>query len=298
MNTAQRLGYSDKDKLLIINADDFGMCHATNAGVQQLLVEEFISSTTVMMPCAWSKEAAVWSAAHPAYNVGVHLTFTSEWKNFKWGPVTRNANTDSLLTDEGYFPPDCLTFEQQADIGQVKAEIIQQIESAKRLGVDPTHLDNHMGSLYGLRTGRDFLEIVIDICAEYGLPLRMPRHVPGQAISSEIAQIAAQRAELADRKGVVIIDYLVDWPYAPATAGTYEEAKIRLTDALRGIQPGLSELIMHPSFVTDELKAITPHYEWRGTEFALLRDPDLRKIVADEHIHVIRWSDLRQLQRQ
>ncbi|WP_068777232.1 polysaccharide deacetylase family protein [Paenibacillus sp. FJAT-26967] len=297
MTTAQKLGYSETDRLLIINADDFGASHTGNESISHLLEEGALSSATIMMPCGWAREAARWSAAHPEHNIGIHLTFTSEWENHKWGPVTRNAGTGSLTTAEGYFPADCLTFEKNADPQQVRIEIVQQIELAIAMGIDPTHLDNHMGSLYGLRTGRDFLDIVFDVCAAYKLPFRMPRYLTGQYIQPAIIEIAAARAGLADTMGVLIPDYLMDWPYAPGSGESYEEVKQRMIATLRALNAGVSELIIHPSLVTEELKAMTPHYAWRGIELALCRDAEIRQVIEDENIKLIRWSDLREAQR-
>ncbi|KIL40814.1 hypothetical protein SD70_11310 [Gordoniibacillus kamchatkensis] len=298
MSLAKALGYGANDRLLIVNGDDFGMCHATNEGIRQLLAEGAISSATVMMPCSWAKEAVSWAAAHPEYNVGVHLTLTSEWRFYKWGPVTRSGGVSTLTTDEGYFPPDSLTVERNADPEQVRKELVSQIELALRMGLSPTHLDNHMGSLYGLQTGRDFLDIVFDLCAAYGLPFRLPRRIsPGGGLRPELARLAEQRAAMADAKGVVILDALLSLPFELGEGETYDMFKNSMAALLRSLQPGVSEIIIHPSLVTDELKAINPHWKKRGMEFDIFRDPDIRNVIAAEQIRMIRWSDLRDLQR-
>ncbi|CAM2986242.1 polysaccharide deacetylase family protein [Paenibacillus sediminis] len=299
MSLSQRLGYSSADRLLIINGDDYGMCHANNRAIQGLLSEGIISSATVMMPCTWAKEAVTWAASHPQYDVGVHLTFTSEWESYKWGPVTRNGEVSSLITEEGYFPQDSKTFELSADEEEVRAEIIHQIELAIQMGLNPTHLDNHMGSLYGLATGRDFLEIVFDICASYGLPFRMPRNIDiGIDVPSEMAEIAKLRAQQADEKGVIILDYLLGLPFQEVEGETYETFRYSMASLLHSLKPGVSEIILHPSVVTDELQAINPHFKKRGMEFELFRDPFIKQVIKEEGIHMIRWRDLRDLQRE
>lgn len=298
MNTNEKLGFKAEDRLLIINADDYGMCHSANLGIQQLLSEGIVSSATVMMPCSWAKEAVEWAVQNPHANVGVHLTFTSEWQGYKWGPVTRTEDVSSLVTQEGYFPADCKTFEQQADPDQVRAEIISQIEMAKRMGLEPTHLDNHMGSLYGLATGREFLQIVFEVCKMYGLPFRLPRK-PRAALNvpPEMEQKAAQIAALADALGVVILDDLVGLSFHAEAGETYDSFKQNMIALLRGLQPGVSELILHPALVTEELKSIHSQWAKRGWEMDIFRDPDVKQTLKDEGIRMIRWSDLRDLQR-
>ncbi|MCY9514516.1 polysaccharide deacetylase family protein [Paenibacillus apiarius] len=299
MDVLGMLGYKAADRLLIVNADDFGMCHATNEAIKQLLDEGAVSSATVMMPCGWAKDAAVWSAAHPQADVGIHLTFTSEWEGYKWGPVNRQGGTSSLVTAEGYFPSDCLTFERQAEPAQVRAEMIAQIEMALSLGMNPTHLDSHMGSLYGLETGRDFLDIVFDVCSEYGLPFRLPKSIAitGMQLSPDMEALAQQRAAQAAAKGVVILDELLSLPYANQEGQNEEQVKAEMAALLRSLKPGVSEIIIHPSCITTELQSITPHWERRGLEFQLLLDPGMKQVIADEGIHLIRWADLRDAQR-
>ncbi|WP_424768913.1 polysaccharide deacetylase family protein [Paenibacillus sp. sgz302251] len=300
MSLAKALGYKDDEKLLLINADDFGVCHSVNEGIQQLLLEKTVSSATLMLPCGWAREAAQWSARHPQVDVGVHFTLTSEWDAYRWGPVHRKGSTSSLVTSEGYFPKDCKTFEQQADPEQVKAELIAQVEMALAMGMKPSHADNHMGSLYGLETGRHFLPIVLDVCASYGLPFRLPRYLlqdSGQIAPPEMADQAKQLAQLADSKGVVILDYLVGLPFQLQAGETFASLMADMQQLLKGLRPGVTELIIHPSLVTDELRAFHRQPEKRGMELELFRDAEVKKTLAEEGIRIIRWRELQKLQR-
>ncbi|RCX18218.1 hypothetical protein DFP94_107173 [Fontibacillus phaseoli] len=299
MTLGQRLGYEPKAKLLILNADDFGMCHAENLAIQQLFQEGVISSATLMTPCGWAKEAALWSAAHPEHQVGVHLTFTSEWGGYKWGPVTRNGDVSTLVTKEGFFPADCASFEPQADREQVRLEMINQIEMARSMGVDPTHLDNHMGSLYGLVTGNHFLDVVFEVCVQYSFPFRMPRSLPDMnKLPAEAAEIARQVGELADSLGVVILDHLVGLPFGKQPGETYESYKRDMIGALRSLQPGVSEIIIHPALADEELRSIHREWEKRQWDFELFRDLEVREALQQEGIKMITWKELRELQRQ
>ncbi|QAY66005.1 polysaccharide deacetylase family protein [Paenibacillus protaetiae] len=298
--TGEALGYGSGERLLIIHADDFGLCHSVNQAVGELLDDGTVSGASIMMPCSWAKEAADWCAARKEVDVGVHLTFTSEWEPYRWGPVSHTEAAPSLLDPQNYFPRDCRTFELQADPAQVKAEARKQIEMALQLGLQPTHADNHMGSLYGLETGRHFLPVVFELCAEYGLPFRLPRFVTGdqgQAAPPELAEQARQLAAYAERMGVVILDYLVTLPFRKQEEETYESFRQSMKQLLAGIKPGVTELYIHPSYVTEELLAFHGSPEKRGWEKQIFREPDIRQTLVDEGIRVIGWRELQQLQR-
>lgn len=300
MSLAQALGYSEGDKLLLVNADDYGLCHSVNKAVESLLTEGAVSSATLMMPCGWSSEAAAWSACHPEYDVGVHLTLTSEWDAYKWGPVSSDEDVSSLVTEAGYFYKTSQEFEENAESSQVKRELISQIERALRLGMTPTHADNHMGSLYGLRTGKHFMPEVLDVCASYGLPFRLPRYLnTEQGIApKELEEQARAIAALADAKGVVILDYLVGLPFQLQDGESYDSFKSDMKALLGSLKAGVTELIIHPSHVTDELQAF--HFEpaKRGMEYDIFRDGDIQEEMAKQGIKLIRWRELQALQRR
>lgn len=101
--TAELLGYDDQARLLIINADDFGMCHAENMATMNLLLSDGVTSTTVMTPCPWLPEVAKFYQEHPEIDIGAHLTLNAEWTRYKWGSVAPGDQVSSLLNPSGFF---------------------------------------------------------------------------------------------------------------------------------------------------------------------------------------------------
>ncbi len=300
MTLAEQLGHEAGDRLIILNADDFGMCRSANLGIQSLLAAGAISSATVMMPCGWAPQAVQIARAHPSFDIGVHLTFTSEWPAYRWSPVSAAQDVSSLVDADGYFPATIAPVEERATQEHVRREIHSQIERALALGLRPTHADNHMGSLYGIVTGRDFLAVTLAECAAYGLPFRLPRYPDG--LSEEPAELAAlaettsRQAAVADRLGVVIPDYLWTRPFHLGPDETYESLKAEWIDLLTSVRPGVTELYMHPFVESDELRDLSPDWRKRVLELRLFHDPDVAAALADAGVRRIGWRDLQVLQ--
>src|SRR5215213_11343389 len=100
---AERLGYSRDAKLLIVHADDLGMAHSVNAATIKAFESGLVTSGSIMAPCPWLSEIAAYARANPQADLGLHLTLTSEWTSFRWGPVTPKDRVSSLLDKDGYF---------------------------------------------------------------------------------------------------------------------------------------------------------------------------------------------------
>lgn len=301
MNTAQRLGYGKEEKLLIVNADDFGLCGCVNETIVELLAAGAVSSATVMMCCSWSADAiARIREAVPNADVGVHWTLTSEWPGYKWGPVCRSRPMNTLTAQGSWFPETIAEVERQADPKEVRSELIAQTEAAISAGLAPTHADNHMGSLYGLYTGKDLLPIVFDICAKYGLPFRLPRTlipVGGRTIPPELQERAKKRVRQADDRGIVLPDYMIGPEYRLSEGDTYETVKREGIDLLRGLLPGVTEWIAHPAAAAPELRAFHGHPDKRDMERRFWLDEDVRRILAEEQVRLIGWRELQRLQK-
>ena len=144
----ERLGYPRDAKLLIVHADDLGAAHSINSASIKALESGLVSSASIMVPCPWLPEIAAYARAHPETDFGVHLTLTSEWSLYRWGPVLGKERVPTLLDSSGYLYPLENEAAAHMDIKEAEAEIRAQIARARALGIQPTHLDSHMGTLY------------------------------------------------------------------------------------------------------------------------------------------------------
>lgn len=290
------------DKYLIINADDFGMCHSANEAVFDLFKKGGITSATIMTPCSWAKEAGVWAAAHPEYAVGVHLTFTSEWGKYRWSPIA-HSNTDSLRDSEDFMYHESDEFEKNSDIDEVENEIRAQIERFRSFGAEPSHLDNHMGSLYGIETGRfELLNTTFDIAGEYGLPFRFPgTYVPEmfendtlevKIDQSLIAMVFDKVISYANGLKVAMPDYLIPGEWNGPQNDSYENFREYIYELYKTFPNGVTETYIHPALESDELKSITGSWHRRVWEHKLFSDPQTLQHIKSCGIELINYRDL------
>lgn len=297
-----RLGLSSDARAIIINADDFGMCHAANEAIAELLVDGHLDSATVMVPCAWAPAALAFAAADPTLDVGVHLVLTSEWARYRWRPLTGIGST--LVDDDGYFPTDARTVESRASDADVAAELAAQLDAALAAGVDVTHIDNHMGSVYGLHTGRDLLGPVFELAVRHGLPFRLPRVVDGVEFGADLQPVLDRATQAADAAGIVILDRLWTHPFPLAGEGTdaqesYAQVRDGFLALLRAVPVGVTEIYLHPMVDSEELRAAVDHSAIkRGYEHRLLADPIVHQTIEEEGLIRIGWRALRDLQRR
>ena len=286
-------------KYLIINADDFGMCSSANEAIEELFLSGRIRSATVMLPCKAADEAVRFSIEHPEFAIGVHLTMTNEWDSCNWKPLT---NGKSLIDERGYMWKSTKLVEKNAKLKELEAEMRAQIDLAHKLGMKPSHLDNHMGSLYGNRTGRfSMLAMTMRVCGEYGYPFRLftktakkmcPRGTPWAVY--KIAPVFTSL--LAKMNRVVLPDYLLfpDWG-EPGLKDSYEKYRDRMLYLWTHIPEGITETFVHPTKESDEIKAITGSWRDRVWEYRLMKDPETEKYLNAHGVELISYRDLMNL---
>lgn len=280
-------------RYLIINADDFGMCHAANTAVFDLFEKGGITSATVMTPCGWAPEALMFAHEHPQYAIGVHLTFTSEWKKYKWRPVSRGPN-ESLREETGFMHFHCDTFEEKAKKEEVEAEIRAQIAFAKYYGLDPSHLDNHMGSVYGLEGKQCFLPTVFKICAEMDYPFRLPIKNKRPA---PLEESFGEMVKMVEKYDIPTPDYLWVHDFNGPQKESYENFRKYMFERFRHCPEGFVETYIHPAAECDELKNTTGFWERRVWEYRLFAEPDTRKYIESLGIQLINYRDLKRLKK-
>ena len=145
---AERLGYAADAKLLIIHADDLGMAHSVNRGTLHAMRHGVVNSGSIMVPTPWLSEIAAAAREDPALDLGLHLTLTSEWKHYRWGPVLPVTEVPTLVDSAGYLWATAEDAAAHMDPSEAEAEIRAQVERAVQFGITPTHLDSHMGTLF------------------------------------------------------------------------------------------------------------------------------------------------------
>lgn len=292
-----KLGFKESDRLLIINADDFGITKGTNEAILALFQQAAITSTSIMIPCPAAREALNKGDIQTIEQAGIHLTLSSA-ENQGYNPVYNENPLHSLVNSNNDFFTDIAYIETNADLDEVRIELQAQIKYAISKGIEPTHLDSHAGSIMGIYTGRDFLEIALDLCQEYQLPFNLPRRILMQPFfDEEQKERFSERISSAERRGILLIDDMISLPYCLSTDAEYVTVKAQFIAMVENLKPGITQLTVHPSIITKELKQLTNSYIEREIEFRVLCDLDIMQLFDKENIKLISWKDIRDIQR-
>lgn len=275
---ARELGFASDAKLLIINADDSGLCHSANMATLRALELGAITCSTAMPPCPWFAEMAAISVANPELEIGLHLTVNCEWRKYRWAPVAGARAVPSLVGADGFFWPSEDETVANGTVEDVKTEVRAQIERALALGMKPTHIDNHMGPLH---YRRDFFEAMVEIGLEHGLPSRVPFY---HDVASALDMPCIQSFGMY---------------YAPEGG---RDSKFELYDAhLRALEPGVHEIAVHLADDTEEWRelcnvAVDDHpWEDRLLDYEFVTSTQTRALLKELDIHLVGYRSLQSL---
>ncbi len=157
-----------EDKIpVLIRCDDIGMCHAVNVAAKQVLETGIPVSMSVMVPCPWFSETAEMLKEYKNVSVGIHLTLNSEWKQYRWGPVSGAQAVPSLVDSGGnFFPSRSKLFGNNPKLSEIETELRAQIDKAIKAGLKIDYLDYHMGAAVQTLETRAIVE---KLAAEYKL---------------------------------------------------------------------------------------------------------------------------------
>ena len=275
-NIATKLGYAPDARLLIIHSDDLGVAHSENAASFKAIENGAVNSASVMMPTPWVLEVADYAKTHPdTHDFGLHLVLSSEWKNYKWGPVSSIDKVPSLINEHGYFHAGCRA---EVSIEEVEAELRAQIDRAYAMGLVPTHLDSHMGCL--MQT-KELIEAYLKMGQEYNIPVMVSKAFPEELLAKYDVK-------------VVLEDILTIMPeqYSKGTEAYYN-------DAIKNLKPGVSTFLIHTAYDNDELKAMTIEHPdwgnaWRQKDYDYFTSEGCAKLLEEENIQLITWRQLKE----
>jgi predicted glycoside hydrolase/deacetylase ChbG (UPF0249 family) len=278
---AERLGYPRDAKLLIIHADDLGFAHSADAASFDALNSGAITSASIMMPTPWVTEVAAYAKAHPDADFGLHLTLTSEWETYRWDGLAPTDKVPSLYDPDGTLPNDEGIVAKRAKPEEVERELRAQVDRALALGIRPTHLDSHMGSLF---TTPALFNVYTKVAHDYHLPFLA---VAGAGFGGGNFVLTPNDVPL---DAVVIAGDNVP----------RDKWKEFYLNTINNLKPGITELIVHLGHDDAELQAVTVNHEpygsaWRQRDFEVVNSPEFKKALRDNHVILVKWRDLGKL---
>lgn len=284
---AEKLGYPAGKRVLILHADDIGMCFEANQAAKHYLAAGEIQSAAMMMPCPWVTEFAAWYKEHPEHDCGLHLAMNAEWKHYRWLPVAPREKVPSLVDKLGFMLDDTPKTVLVSKPEHVEIEVRAQIEKALALGIKPSHVDTHMGTLYGRPA---FTAAYMKAAQEYRIPAMVIESTPkiidkfrkrGMPVNDEMQRLHAEYK----------LPKLDDFD-AVAEGKTYEEKRDNFFKQIKSLDPGINELIFHPSVESEALRHITGSAQQRIWEAQIFSDPAVKEFLKSEGIVFTNWKEM------
>ena len=276
----EKLGYSKGDKLLIIHADDIGMSRSVNKASFKALKKGYANSGSVMMPCDHVSAVGLFAVENPAIDLGLHLTVTSEWRDYKWNGVLNPVETPSLINKKGAFPENTKQFVLNAKPLELKRELQAQIDLSKSIGISPTHIDSHEGALF---FNEELFKVYLELGEENKLPVFVPKMV---AVHFD--------KNFPKPENVVVIENF----YMAQKGIKHEQWEGFYLDILNNLKPGLSQLIVHLGYDDNEMRSISvghPDFgsKWRSLDYDIISSEKFRSALEDNKIKLVTWKEIR-----
>ena len=296
MNPAlKKLGFSEKDKVVILHADDIGMCHAGLRAYEGLMDFALISSASIMTPCPWYRSTTAFHGRYTDMDIGVHLTVNSEWDHYRWGPISTRHPDSGLMDDEGYFHRKREEVVQHAQPDAIRAELDAQVKRAITDGFDVTHVDEHMGTIAHPK----LLAIYAETALKYRVPPMTLRHNEQEyrrmGFDDQEANKAHKIVRQLEEQAVPLLDHY----YMLPLQDTDKDRIGMIKQFLKTMPPGLTHLAFHPAVDTPELRAMADR-DWQGrvADYQAFTSEELKSWIKRSDLHVIGYRALREVMRQ
>ena len=305
---AERLGFPKGSKVIILHIDDVGMSWDSNQGAIQAMESGVANSLSIMMPCPWVPAFVHYMKEHPNVDAGLHLTLTSEWKDYRWPPLSGRPAVPGLVDQEGAMWRSVELVAQNASPDEVETEIREQVRRAREMGFEPTHLDSHMGTLFATL---EFIERYVKVGIETKIPLMFPGgHATMITKTSGVPAEWNEPLKATGKRiwdaGLPVLDDIhnisYDFEY-PKDENLSDEQLQKLATAqyietMRQLKPGLSMVIMHCTAPSEVFKHIGASGRVRKADMLAMTDPAFRKFLKDEKIILTTWRELKQLRQK
>jgi len=257
---------TEKNSYLLVRGDDMGFSDAANQASIHAYKNGIMRSIEVIVPGPKFYEAAALLKENPGLDVGVHLCLTSEWDNFKWGPLT---HAPSLVDTNGNFvTTEVDLYAATMDEVEIKNELRAQIDTALKYIPHISHLSTHM---FLPISDKKLNKICNELALEYDLPVGFGTDYAGNF-----------------------------WSTAP------NEKEAELVKFLKNIKPGINVFIMHPALDNDETKNIVGTGNDANVRMAIHRQAVtdaitsevVKSIVEEKNIKLISYADAYKMEKE
>lgn len=293
---AERLGWPKGARVAIFHSDDLGMCHQGNMGTIQSIEKGIVTSTSTMMPTPWVPGWMAWLEKNPNTDNGLHLTLTSEWDHYRWGPVAGKPAVPSLVDKQGCLWDNVGLVVKHGTPDDVEREIRAQIDKALEMGMPVTHIDSHMGTLF---SDLEFFKRYVKVGIEYKLPMLItgPNGYLMRKYEGGLSEVLTAEGlhEKVWEAGLPVLDDATGQSYAWKT---FDEKKKMFIETIKEMKPGVTEIIVHCTIRDENFDAISPSGENRQADLDVCIDPEIIQLVKDEGIILTTWRELKERRDQ
>lgn len=301
---AEQLGFPAGKKVIIMHVDDVGMSYDSNEGAIKAIRDGVATSLSVMMPCPWVPGFVHYLKQNPDLDAGLHLTMTSEWKDYRWGPLAGKPAVKGLVDSEGAMWPSVAEVIKNTTPDEVETEIRAQLERARTMGFEPTHMDSHMGTLFASPA---FLERYVKV----GIQEKIPVMFPGghntaiqvdEKMSPEMYAMTQNIGKQLWAAGLPVLDDLHNVSYGWKLPENPEPTKEKLQafktqkyiEGLKSLKPGLTMVIMHCTDPTEVFPIISGSTQTREGDLLAMIDPKLKAYIEKEGIILTTFREVMQ----
>ncbi len=298
---AEKLGFPKGSKVLILHVDDAGMSLDSNEGAMTAMDNGVANSVSVMMTCPWVPGFVQYLKQHPDRDAGLHLTLTSEWKKYRWGPLVGKPAAPGLVDAEGALWPSVEDVVKHATAEEVDAEIRAQLSRARAMSFEPTHLDSHMGTLFASPA---FMQRYVQLGIETKIPVMMPGGhntmiIKGLNAAPELQSQLVAVGNALWAAGLPVLDDLhnlsYDWTYdvkADDEKALQKLATAKYIESMKSLKPGLTMVIMHCTASSPSFSKISDSGTKRKADMLAMTDPAFKKFLQSEGIILTTWREV------
>ena len=288
-NLAEKLGFDPQAKLLMLHADDIGVAHSVNVASFKAFESGSITSGSVMVPCPWFLEVVEYAKSNPDHDLGLHLTLTSEWKNYKWDGISSSSKIRSLINKQGHFYIGNEGVKLNATYEDVKRELRAQVNYSFKNGLVPTHLDTHMGTV---RVRPEIFKAYFEIGQEFKIPVVVSKDYKAEVLSQNFDK------SNIDASQIIWVDKIYGKSNdSPIDLKSWENFYYGVVDDLK---PGFNILELHLGFENEELKAMMidhPHWgaKWRELDLQIVESEKFKNYLKEKNIKLINWNQINKI---